>query len=147
MGKNTNPANKPKSSQKKIRDLQRLLRKLQSQSATVAVGGENEDAEQFKAKEDEIKEIQCRIDELNNVKETNILKEVKRKHESRYHMVKFFERKKVTRIIHKVIKQLKDIETELTTVTEKAKKKECKKKKEELEKQKKDLEDDLAYIM
>lgn len=69
------------SNQKKIRDLQRLLK------SKVAL---NEEAKQG---------ILKRIDDLQESKQVSHIQELKRKHASRYGMVKFFEKKKVLRMI------------------------------------------------
>jgi hypothetical protein len=118
------------SNQKKIRDLTRILRKLQqSQSSS------EHDAETAnKGNEEQIAQINIKIKELEESKEGNKQKEVKRKHENKYHLVKFVERKKVTRMIHKIIKQL---ESANVSGEERTK----------LEKKKQSLEDDLVYIM
>lgn len=117
-----------KSNQKKIRDLQRILRKLQQ---SVPEDRSVNDDENVSVK---IAEIEDKIRELAAMKENNIQKEIKRKHESKYHMVKFFERRKITRKIHKVINALKKSEN-------------GEEGKEKMERLKARLEDDLTYIM
>jgi DNA repair exonuclease SbcCD ATPase subunit len=117
------------SNQKKIRDFSRLLKKLE-----LSVQDSNKPEDDKVKINDEIKNLQEKITILQQNKEENIQKEIKRKHESRYHMVKFFERKKVTRLIGKIIKDMKNS-------TEDAK------KTKELEKKKATLEADLTYIM
>lgn len=118
-----------KSNQKKIRDLQRILKKLQQSSATSSDTNEGD----VRVK---ISEIEAKIRELESMKENNIQKEIKRKHESKYHMVKFFERKKITRMIHKIINRLRKCEEESNQTS-----------KEQLLRQQSQLEDDLTYIM
>lgn len=118
-----------KSNQKKIRDLQRILKKLQQSSN----GSSNANEGDVSVK---ISEIEAKIRELESMKENNIQKEIKRKHESKYHMVKFFERKKITRKIHKIINRLRKCEEESNETS-----------KEQLLRQQSQLEDDLTYIM
>jgi len=100
------------SSLKKIRDIERLLKRNTNLDEEASAG------------------LRKKIEELKAAQEENIEKEKKRKHKSKYQMVKFFERKKVTRMIHRIINQLKKTPDE-----------------SELEAKKKLLEDDLAYIM
>jgi DNA repair exonuclease SbcCD ATPase subunit len=117
------------SNQKKIRDFSRLLKKLEG-----SLQHPNKPEDEKVKINDEIKNLQEKITILQQNKEENIQKEIKRKHESRYHMVKFFERKKVTRLIGKIIKDMKNCADEP-------------KKTKELEKKKAELEADLTYIM
>lgn len=117
------------STQKKIRDLSRILKKLQGLE-----GGNGIDAQGNHEKLAEIEEIKRKIAALELTKEQNKQKEVKRKHENKYHMVKFFERRKVVRQIRKIIHQLKskDISPEMET---------------RLKQKQEALEEDLTYIM
>eukprot|EP00981_Chlorochromonas_danica_P004891 scaffold978_cov172-Ochromonas_danica.AAC.22 len=103
------------SNQKKIRDLERLLKS-------------KGDALDEEAKESILK----RIEALRETKEVKQLQEVRRKHEQRYHMVKFFERKKVTRMISTLDKKVSQAEG---------------KEQEKLQSQRQRLLEDLAYIM
>lgn len=121
------------SNQKKIRDLNRILKRLRS---SLENGEQAEKTTEEREKSEvEINQIIQRIAELENAKENNKLKDLKKKHESRYHMVKFFERKKVTRLIHKIIKQLNNLKEHDFEARKK------------LESQRQALEDDLTYIM
>lgn len=114
----------PPSTQKRIRDLERLLKKAQEASNVSLIDS-----------------LKTRIEVLQQTKEDNIHKEKKKKHESKYHMVKFFERKKVTRYIHYFIKQIEKL-----TANEDSDK-ETEKLVKKLNKQKEELVDDLAYVM
>ncbi len=82
------------STQKRIRDLQRLLQKK----------GESMTAEDRAS-------LEQKIAALQGTKQDNLQKEVKKKHESKYHMVKFFERKKATRHYQYVSKRLAKIQS------------------------------------
>jgi vacuolar-type H+-ATPase subunit E/Vma4 len=111
------------SSQKKIRDLQRLLAR---KADTLT--------------EEDKASIQQKIADLQQEKTQNIQKDVKRKHENKYHMVKFFERKKVTRHYEYLLKRLEKLNDDITPNGEDF-------SKEELQQAMRDLEDDLTYIM
>lgn len=102
------------STQKRIRDLQRLLAKK---------GGDLEAAEAIKVK----------IQRLTETKIANVEKEKEKRNATKYHMVKFFERKKLTRKIRK-------IDAELKSVTDRKQEKALK-----IERQR--VIEDLAYVM
>lgn len=73
--------------QKKIRDLQRSIRKAGDDKDRVAI-------------------LQQKIEELSNEKANRVGPEVKKKHEEKYHLVKFVERKKLTRMIQRMMKEI-----------------------------------------
>lgn len=120
------------STQKKIRDLRRILKKL----IPTTNGQPDKEHEADDGRFEEIQNIQHRIDELEAAKESNKLREVKRKHENKYHMVKFFERRKVTRKLRKVIALLNSTKSEINENEIKS-----------LRDQQLSLEDDLTYIL
>jgi hypothetical protein len=99
------------SNQKKLRDLERLLRKKQAS---------NEDCDLLLKK----------IDEVKSIKETAKLNERSRKYAKKYHLIKFVERKKITR-------NIRSIETKIKS----------EKPSKEISKELKRLKEDLAYIM
>ena len=100
--------------QKKIRDLERVLRR-QSDESTVEA-------------------IKAQIASLKETSESNKTADRERKFSTKYRMVKFVERKKVTR-------KLKQVDTKLQDASL------AEALKEDLHAQRKQLEDDLAYIM
>lgn len=107
---------KGNSVQKKIRDLERARRRKD----------ENDPA---------VKKLDQMINDLKQEKSKNEIKTKEKKHAQKYHMVKFFERRKITRSIHKLEKRIaKKLKGSGDS---------C----EELNRQKEMLEQDLAYVM
>ena len=98
------------SNQKKIRDLERLLKK-HGDSA----------------------ELQLKLEQARKAKDDVQVKEKTKKNATKYHMVKFVERKKVTRMIRALDSKIKK-QPGSATVTS-------------LEQKRNELLDDLAYIM
>jgi hypothetical protein len=98
------------SNQKKLRDLERLLKKKQAKG------------------DDDCESLVKKIDELKEVKEEVKFQERKKKNAVKYHMIKFIERKKLTRSIRSL---------------ESGDKAEDKKTKKRLQQ----LREDLAYVM
>lgn len=97
------------SNQKKIRDIQRQMKRF---------GSDNP-------------ELIKRLEELKAVKEDVQIKEKLRKNSVKYHMVKFIERKKVTRAIRSLDSKIAKNEGNV----------------DELKAKKAQLEEDLAYVM
>lgn len=119
--------------------MRRVLRKLQEKKTTTnATEGDEEEADKKRNIDEEIAQIEEKIRSLEGAKEDNLLKEKRRKHESRYHMVKFFERKKITRLLEKVLREQQKQASEGKGEGRGA---------EELERRRKELEEDLAYVM
>eukprot|EP01033_Poteriospumella_lacustris_P013008 gene13008-9305_t len=100
--------------QKRIRDLQRLIKKA------------GDDQERIAA-------LQQKIEEVSNEKATRVDPDMKKKHEEKYHLVKFVERKKLTRMIQRVMKQ---VESETDDAN-----------KQPLQTKLDSLKDDLCYVM
>lgn len=100
--------------QKRIRDLQRLIKKAGNDQELVT-------------------SLQQKIQEVNNEKAARIDPDQKKKHETKYHLVKFVERKKLTRMIQRVMKQLETANVANTAAT--------------LEAKLESLKDDLCYVM
>jgi hypothetical protein len=98
---------------KKFRDLRRLLQKT----------GDNEELK--KTLESKIKDI-----EVEQIEHREL--EKRKKHEQKYQLVKFVERKKLTRMIERVMKQLQKSEGPKSIA---------------LETQLDQLKDDLTYVM
>lgn len=110
-------------------------------------------------------ELQQRLEDLKQARDGNTLKEKMRKNAVKYHMVKFLERKRVTRLIRQIDSQIKTLQQQQdalesvqgsTSSADKSSKKnksdknkESKDSKEikQLLKKKEQLEDDLTYIM
>lgn len=97
------------SNQKKIRDIERQMKKFGPDNA----------------------ELKKRLDDLKAVKEGVQVKEKLRKNSVKYHMVKFVERKKVTRAIRSIDSKLEKNDPDS----------------DNLKNKKRQLEEDLAYIM
>ena len=100
--------------QKKIRDLQRSIRKAGDDQERIAF-------------------LQQKIEEIQNEKADRVDPELKKKHETKYHLVKFVERKKLTRMIQRAMKQLE----KATDGAERA----------DLDNKLSNLKDDLCYVM
>lgn len=100
--------------QKRIRDLQRLIKKAGNDQERIAA-------------------LQQKIEEVSNEKATRVDPDIKKKHEEKYHLVKFVERKKLTRMIQRVMKQ---VDTETNEAT-----------KQQLQTKLDNLKDDLCYVM
>lgn len=100
--------------QKRIRDLQRLIKKAGNDQERIAA-------------------LQQKIEEVSNEKATRVDPDVKKKHEEKYHLVKFVERKKLTRMIQRVMKQ---VESETNDAN-----------KQSLQTKLDSLKDDLCYVM
>jgi hypothetical protein len=96
------------SNQKRIRDLERLIKKH----------GESADLLQ-------------KLEQAKNAKEEVVINEKTRKNATKYHMVKFLERKKLTRMIRSVETNIKKKEGNSA----------------DLELKRKKLMEDLAYVM
>lgn len=164
------------STQKKIRDLERLQRRKAQAAAnnqdgevkdaavaepdTEALGNSNPigRAEAAKIREDE--GLRKTILQLKEDREANKLKEKKRKNAVKYHMVRFLERKRTTRMIRQLDSKIKakgSSDEEENNAPDKKKKKRKKDSKsaedddslslKELSQQRLKLEDDLTYIM
>lgn len=106
------------SNQKKIRDLERLLKRKQAVNDNCDI-------------------IIQKIADLKEAKEEVKNEEKKRKNAVKYHMVKFIERKKLTRLIRSLETKLKSGEEEGGGD----------KKRSKIEKKIKKLKEDLAYVM
>lgn len=101
-------------SQKKIRDLNRSIQKAGDDAEKIAL-------------------LRGKIQEIENDKTGRLEKDKRSKHENKYHLVKFVERKKLTRSIQRTLRELESSENsdqrnQLQTLLD-------------------SLKDDLTYVM
>lgn len=116
------------SMQKKIRDLERLLkRKIEN--------------------EFEASQIRNKIEVLHNENDTNKLHLKQKKNARKYHMVRFFERKKCTRKIKSLDTEISNLKENLLRTDESSIIIKIKNDIADFEKKRKDAEDDLTYVL